>query len=405
MTDTLQFTAAEDSEEIRELARTVRRFAEAELTAADPAGRQFHRRHFDAMAKLGLTGMSVPEAHGGSGLTPLAIAAALFEISRVQMGPAIYLSVHAMVAGLLNRFQSNPEHAALLANLADGTALGAFCLTEAAAGSDARALSTRAERSGSTYTLHGEKIYITSAGFADLYLVFARTGQCAAAQAVSSATAQAGSGAQPSEAISAFLIPAGTPGMTFGAPEKKMGCEGSPIASIAFDGCKIDESLRLGDEGGGYRIAMAGLNGGRINIAAAACGIAAKSIELAVAHLNERKQFDSLLRDFQGLQFMAADMYSKYRAAVLLTRDAALQLGASIERNEKGNPLGASVAKCFATDAAMSITTDGVQLLGGAGYLWDYGAEQLMRDAKMLQIVEGTNQIQRLLIARSVLGS
>lgn len=371
------FVLDSDPPELRELSSQLGRFAEERLRVAAGEEPQFRRGDFDAMAALGLTGMSIAESLGGTALSSLASAALLFELSRAQLGPAIYLSVHAMVGRILSPFAD--AHAETLRALASGQALGAFCLTEAQAGSDAAALQTKAVRDGESYTLSGEKIYITSAGAADIYLVFARTGEPGA------------------KGISAFVVPRSAPGISFGAPEKKMGCGGSPIAAVHFDGCRVPASARCGVEGEGYKIALSALSSGRVNIAACACGVASRALELAVSHLQERKQFGKALAEFQGLQFMVADCAMQLRAAILMTREAARELDAGAKS------ASASMAKCFATDAAMRITTDCVQLLGGAGYLAEYRVEGLMRDAKMLQIVEGTNQIQRMLIARELL--
>ncbi len=374
-----QLSRSFDPLELRELAAATRRFAEEKLRVPSGKTPEYRADDFTKMGELGLAGMSLPEKFGGTECSNLAIAAVLYEIARAQLGPAIYLSVHLMVARLIAAL-GETAHGALLRELAAGKKLGAFCLTEPDAGSDAANLKTRAKRKDGGYVLNGEKIYITSAGAADVYLVFARTGEDGA------------------KGISAFVIAKDTPGLSVGSAEKKMGCEGAPIASVSFSDCAVPESARLGPEGSGYKLALSGLNGGRINIAASACGIAARSLEIAAKHLAGRKQFGRALAEFQGLQFMAADLFTALEASMLLTRSAA----EGLDRGEKENT-AASMAKCFATDAAMKITTDGVQLLGGAGYLAEYEVERLMRDAKMLQIVEGTNQIQRLIIARALL--
>jgi len=338
---------------------------------------------FSALAALGLTGLSIQEEHGGSLASPPTIAAVMEELARVDLGPAIFLSVHLMVSGLLRRFASKDQSAAWLPKLASGEWLGAYALTEPSAGSDAAQLKTVAKAKGDGFLLTGDKCYITSAGFADLYLVFARTGNSSGG-----------------DAISAFAIPKDTKGLTVSSPEKKMGCELSPIASLRFDDAFVPHSQLVGPLNGGYRIALAGLAGGRINIAACANGLSMTALELAMKHLQERSQFNQKLIGFQGLQFMLADMRMKLDAARLLTQRAAYVL--EHHPDAKENRLYPSLAKCHATDNAMSITTDAVQLLGGAGYIKEYGAEKLMRDAKMLQIVEGTNQIQRMLIARQM---
>ena len=374
-----------DGEELTLLASSVRKFARDTLSVSGDTPPEFQRSAFDAMGKLGITGAAISERNGGSDLSALGISGIIYELARAQLGPAIYLSVHFMVGRLIERWDSAQRHSSTLRDLAAGKLLGAFCLTEATAGSDASALKTQATKVSGGYRLDGEKIYITSAGLADVFLVFARTS------------------ADPKNGISAFVVRSGTAGMTFGSPEKKMGCEGAPIASVRFESCEIPESALLGAEGDGYKIALSGVSAGRVSIGAAACGIAASSLELACAYAAQRRQFGSAIAEFQGIQFMLADMYLKLRPAILLVRDGAQLLDAKLPTGE--DRLASSAAKCFATDAAMSITTDAVQIFGGAGYLKDYQVERLMRDAKMLQIVEGTNQIQRSLIARALLSS
>lgn len=343
------------------------------------------RALFASLAEAGLAGLSVPESCGGIGASAATSAAAFDIISRHDIGTAIFVSVHTMVCGLIARFGSDEQRQSLLPRLASGEILGAFALTEPHAGSDAQALSTEAVRCGESFSLTGSKIYITSAGFADLYLVFARTKD------------DSGSG------ISAFLVPAGTKGLTIGSPEKKMGCELSPIASLFFDSAEVPRSSLLGSLHEGFKVALSGLAGGRVNIAACANGISRAALDTALRHLRERKQFGDLLADFQGLQFMVADMHSRLEASRLLVEKAAEDLNAPAA-SPSTTRLSSSVAKCFATDTAMSITTDAVQLLGGAGYLKEYQVERYMREAKALQIVEGTNQIQRIVIARELIG-
>lgn len=339
---------------------------------------------FRAFSDAGVAGLSVPESLGGIAASASTCAAAFELISRYDLGPAIFLSVHAMVCGLIGRFGTKEQKEDLLPRLASGELLGAFALTEPGAGSDAQSLTTEAAIVSGGYSLKGSKCYITSAGYADLYVVFART------------TDAAGSG------ISAFLVPASAKGMSIGSPEKKMGCELSPIASLFFDEALIPASALLGPLHQGFKVALSGLAGGRVNIAACANGLASAALDVAVRHLRERKQFGKALAEFQGLQFMVADMHTRLEAARLLTHKAAQDLDTPAA-SASSTRLSSSVAKCFATDAAMSITTDAVQLLGGAGYIKEYAVERLMREAKMLQIVEGANQIQRMIIAREIL--
>ena len=381
MTDTISFLLPSDAEELQTLSSTVYKFAAKELAVRSSEEISFRRTDFEKMAQLGLAGVSVPEDFGGTALSPLAISAILFEIAKVQLGPAVYLSVHHMVSRILAQYWKSGKSE--IESLASGALLGAFCLTEAQAGSDAAALATRAEKTANGYILNGEKIYITSAGVADLYLVFARTG-----------------GADRS-GISAFVVMKTDPGISFSPFEKKMGAAGSPIATVTFTNCEVPAERLVGTLGEGYKIALSGLAGGRISIASCACGIAADAFQRAIDFSKERKQFGKPIVDFQGIQFMLAEMWMRTRASILMTREAALFLEAAAQTTV----LHASAAKCLATDSAMQTTTDAVQVFGGAGYLQDYHVERLMRDAKMLQIVEGTNQIQRMVIARELLRS
>ena len=376
----LTFISDSDPIELRQLCQTLRRFGEKQLSGRDDQSKTFSRADFEEIAKLGLTAMSVDEQHGGSPMSKLAIAASIFELARAELGPAIYTSVHLMVAKLINEPAKTEYHFDVLKRLSSGTSLGAFCLTEAGAGSDAASLQTSAKKTADGFVLNGEKIYITSAALADVYLVFARN--------------------EDDQKISAFVLEKGQEGLSFGKPENKMGCEGAPIANVRFDNCKVAEQALLGNLGEGYKIALSGLNSGRINIAAAACGLCSKALQLATEYAQTRKQFKHPIGAFQAIQILLADMYSKTSGAIELSRRAAQLLDHGDTRN-----IHASSAKCFATDAAMEVTTNGVQILGGAGYIRDYGMEQLMRDAKMLQIVEGSNQIQRIIIARELLGN
>jgi alkylation response protein AidB-like acyl-CoA dehydrogenase len=342
---------------------------------------------YEALSEGGLAGISIPESFGGIDASASTTAAIFETIARFDVGPAIFLSVHAMVSGLITRYGSDAQKKNTLPRLASGEFLAGFALTEPQAGSDARALSTEAIRCQGGFKLKGNKCYITSAGFADLYLVFARTQ------------------AESSSEISAFLVPRTTPGLSIGKPERKMGAELSPIASLFFEDAFIPDDALLGPIHKGFTIATSGLASGRVNIAACANGLSRTALDIAVKHLHERRQFGQLLADFQGLQFMIADMYQKLEASRLLTQRAAADIDITREAppSNINTKLSSSVAKCFATDTAMAITTDAVQLLGGAGYIKDYTVERLMRDAKMLQIVEGANQVQRVIIAREVL--
>lgn len=374
-----------DTDELREIRLSVRRLAEREIPKyqTEEHYNSLPLPLFRSLAELGLAGLAVPEEFGGIGAGPITSMVIMEELAAVDLGPAIFTSVHAMTCGIIKAFGSAEQKARYLPKMASGEFLGGFALTEPSAGSDAAALKTTARRAGGTFVLNGEKCYITSGGFAHLYIVFARTSE-----------APGGAG------ISAFIVDAHTPGLTVSKPERKMGCELSPIASLNFNEATVGEGQLLGALEGGYKVALSGLAGGRISIAACANGLSRTALGLAVQHLKDREQFGQRMIDFQGLQFMLADMRMKLEAAQLLTYQAARTLEHSPAARE--NRVYPPMAKCFATDAAMSITTDAVQLFGGAGYIKEYQVERLMRDAKMLQIVEGANQLQRVLIAREM---
>ncbi len=374
-----------EASEITEFRESVRKVALKEIPKYQTPTykNQVPRALFKSLTELGLAALSIPESLGGVDLKARTLSAVLEELAAVDCGVAIFISVHNMVAGMINRFGTDLQKREILPAMASGNWLGAFCLTEPDAGSDASNLRTEAKATADGFVLNGDKCYITSAGFADIYLVFARVD---------------GAGA---DKISAFLVPAKSEGLSVSTPEKKMGTELSPIASVNFNQVKLPMTALLGSLGQGYKIALSALSGGRISIASCANGISRSAIDKALAHLEQRQQFGQKLIQFQGLQFMLADMQIKLEAARLLTLQAATQL--EHDPSARALRIQSSTAKCFATDSCMSITTDAVQLLGGAGYIEDYGVERLMRDAKVLQILEGTNQIQRLVICKEMM--
>lgn len=374
-----------ESEEQIQIRHSVRRLALGEIPKyqREEFFGTVPRELFSAFSGLGLTALSISEDFGGSAADPQTVAIVLEEIAAVDLGVAIFLSVHLMVSGLISKFGTLDQKKRYLTKLGQGKFLAAFALTEPSAGSDAARIQCSAVAKGDTFVINGEKCYITSAGWADLYIVFAKTDSN-----------------KGKDGVSAFLVEAATSGITAGKAEKKMGGELSPIASLAFNEVIVPKNAMIGEYNQGYRVALGGLATGRVNIGACSCGVSRTALNLALSHLKERSQFGSKLIEFQGLQFMLADMRMKLEAARLLTREAAQII--SKDPLSRAARLHPSLAKCFASDAAMSITTDAVQLLGGAGYIREYQVERLMRDAKMLQIVEGTNQIQRMVIAREM---
>lgn len=379
----MRFDLDEEQIDIRDM---VRRFTQQEIVPH--AGRwneeyHFPRAVYSKMAELGLTGMTTPETDGGSMLSRLSSALVYEELAKGDMATAVGLSVHNMVTGSLARFGTTEQRQHWVSRLAVGELLGAFSLSESAAGSDAGSLQCRAERQDDTYVLNGSKMWVTNGGEADIYLVMARNV----------------TGSEP-QGISCFVVEKDTPGFLFGKTERKMGLHSSPTRELLFEQCAIPASNRIGAEGQGMRIALSSLDGGRVNIGAVAVGVAQAAFETARAYALEREQFSRPIATFQAIQFMLADMAMKIEASRLLVYEAAYKL-------DEGQQAGmyAAMAKCFATDAAMAVTTDAVQILGGAGYVRDYPVERYMRDVKVAQIFEGTNQIQRIVIARALLGN
>jgi butyryl-CoA dehydrogenase len=338
------------------------------------------------MGELGLTGAPLPESVGGAGFSYLGWTLVMEELGAADMATAVTLSVHILSQYPVVAWGSDEQRTSWLGPMVAGEALGAFALTEPGAGSDAGAIATRAERVGPAdapegYRLTGTKIWISNAPEADRYLVFATLDPTGGRKA-----------------ITAFLVEKGMAGFTFGAHEQKMGIRSCPAAELVFDGCHVPVANRLGAEGDGYRIALSALAEGRISIAAACVGIARSALEQAAAYLGQRKAFGGVLSDQQGLRFLLAEMARDVEAARALTRQAAAA-------KDRGEPIGvaSSLAKWTASDTAMRVATDAVQLFGASGYSRETGIERLMRDAKGAQIYEGTNQIHRMIVADDVL--
>jgi alkylation response protein AidB-like acyl-CoA dehydrogenase len=343
----------------------------------DDREEHFRMDIFNELGSLGFCGMTLPENYGGAGLQYTDLTVALSEIAKSSVSYAVTISVSTMVQGIINEFASEKLKTELLPALTSGREIGAFCLSESSSGSDAAGLKTTAKKVSGGYQLNGSKLWITSGGIAKTYIVMARTG---------------GEGAK---GISAFIVRDGTPGLSFGKKEKKMGWKVSPTREVVFENCFVPESQLLGIEGQGFKIAASALDRGRITIGAIAVGLSERALDEASRYALTRQQFGQAIFDFQGLQFMLADMATETEASKLLVERAA-----TLYDNGKSDPKLASMAKLKATDVAMKVTTDAVQVLGGVGYTSEYPVERLMRDAKVLQIVEGTNQIQRVVIAR-----
>ncbi|RKT03564.1 alkylation response protein AidB-like acyl-CoA dehydrogenase [Streptomyces sp. 3211.6] len=372
------------TEESRDLLALVREIAQREVrpraAEEEDAGR-FPREVFTLLSESGLLGLPYAGEFGGGDQPYEVYLQVLEELAAARLTVGLGVSVHSLACHGLAGYGTKEQRAAHLPDMLGGGLLGAYCLSEPASGSDAASLTTKAVRDGDDWVITGTKAWITHGGVADFYTVLARTG------------------APGPKGITAFLVPGDAEGLTAAVPEKKMGMKGSPTAQLHFDGVRVPDSRRIGDEGQGFTIALAALDAGRLGIAACAIGVAQAALDEAVSYALGRKQFGHPIADFQGLRFMLADMATKIEAG------RALYLAAARLR-DAGKPFSrqAAMAKLFCTDAAMAVTTDAVQILGGYGYTADFPVERLMREAKVLQIVEGTNQIQRMVIARHLAG-
>lgn len=372
------------TEEAGDLFALVREIAEREIApraAEEEDAGHFPRELFSLLSASGLLGLPYDSDYGG-GDQPYAVhLQVLEELATVRLTVGLGVSVHSLSCHALANFGTKEQRAAHLPAMLGGGLLGAYCLSEPASGSDAASLRTKALRDGDDWVLTGTKAWITHGGIADFYTVMARTG-----------------GEGP-KGITAFLVPGDAEGLSAAAPERKMGMKGSPTAQLHLDGVRIPDSRRIGEEGQGFAIALSSLDSGRLGIAACAVGVAQAALDQAVSYARERRQFGRPIADFQGLRFLLADMATQIEAGRALYLEAA-------RLRDEGRPFGrqAAMAKLFCTDAAMRITTDAVQVLGGYGYTADFPVERYMREAKVLQIVEGTNQIQRMVIARHLVG-
>jgi len=377
----LDFRLSEEQEAFRATARAFATDAMAPHAERWDADKEFPVATLRAAAELGFAAIYCREAHGGSGLSRLDAALIFEELARACASTAAYISIHNMVAWMIDRFGDDVQRARFLPRLVKMEAFAAYALTEPGAGSDAAGLKTRAVRDGDSYVLDGSKAFISGGGRSDLYLCMARTGGPGAA------------------GITSLLVEAGTPGLSFGAQEHKMGWNSQPTCAVRFDGCRVPVGNRLGGEGEGFKIAMAGLDGGRVNIAACSLGGAAAALAQARDYVRERTQFGRAIAEFQTTQFKLADMATELEAARLLTWRAA----SALDGEEPERTTACAMAKRFATDAGFRIVDEALQLLGGYGYIRDYGVERRLRDLRVHCILEGTNEIMRLIIARRLL--
>ncbi|MCC9310964.1 acyl-CoA dehydrogenase [Kitasatospora sp. RB6PN24] len=384
MASSADFDLFQISEEHQMLRETVRALAEAKIAPfaadVDEHGR-FPQEARDALEANDLHAVHVPEEYGGAGADALATVIVIEEVARVCASSSLIPAVNKLGSLPVQLSGSEELKAKYLGALARGEGMFSYCLSEPDAGSDAAGMKTRAVRDGDYWVLNGVKRWITNAGVSDFYTVMAVTDP-----------------EKRSKGISAFVVEKGDEGVSFGAPEKKLGIKGSPTREVYLDNVRIPADRMIGAEGTGFATAMKTLDHTRITIAAQALGIAQGALDYAAGYVKERKQFGKPIGDFQGIQFMLADMAMKLEAARQLTYAAA----AKSQRVDSDLTFYGAAAKCFASDVAMEITTDAVQLLGGYGYTRDYPVERMMRDAKITQIYEGTNQVQRIVMARNL---
>lgn len=375
----MHFKLSEEHEMIRKMVRDFARNEVAPTAAERDEEERFDRALFDQMAELGLTGIPWPEEYGGIGSDYLAYVIAVEELSRVCASTGVTLSAHTSLAGWpIFKFGTEEQKQKFLRPMAEGKKIGAYGLTEPGSGSDAGGMRTTAKRDGDHYILNGSKIFITNGGIADIYVVFALTDP-----------------ESKQRGTSAFIVEGDAPGFSVGKKESKLGIRSSPTTEIMFEDCRIPAENLLGEEGQGFKIAMQTLDGGRNGIAAQAVGIAQGALDASVDYARERHQFGKPIAAQQGIGFKLADMATNVEAARLLTYQAAWL-------ESEGLPYGkeSAMSKVFAGDTAMKVTTEAVQVFGGYGYTKDYPVERFMRDAKITQIYEGTQEIQRLVISR-----
>jgi alkylation response protein AidB-like acyl-CoA dehydrogenase len=383
MTDGMPlFALSEEHLAIREAVRAVCDAKVAPAAAEVDEKGEFPQASYDALAAADFAAPHIAEEFGGAGADALATCIVIEEVARACVSSSLIPSVNKLGTMPLILDGSDDLKKKYLTAVAAGEAMFSYCLSEPDAGSDAAAMSTKAVRDGDDWVLDGVKRWITNAGVSEYYTVFAVTDP-----------------EKRSKGISAFVVEKDDEGLSFGAPEKKLGIKGSPTREVYFDKVRIPGDRLIGTEGGGFGLAMRVLDHTRVTIAAQAVGVAQGALDYALGYAKERKQFGTPVSEFQGLQFLLADMGMKVEAARQLTYAAA---GRS-ERNDKDLTFFGAAAKCFASDVAMEVTTNAVQVLGGYGYTRDYPVERMMRDAKITQIYEGTNQVQRIVMARQLL--
>ncbi|GGE99133.1 acyl-CoA dehydrogenase [Aliidongia dinghuensis] len=377
----MEFDLSEDQQAFQETARSFAREVLLPGAARWDEEKQFPEAELRQAAALGFAGIYVRDDIGGSGLSRLDAALIFEELAAADPSTAAYLSIHNMVAWMIDRFGDDAVRRRFLPTLISMEHFASYCLTEPGSGSDAASLSTRAERDGDHYVLNGGKAFISGGGRSEVYAVMVRTG-----------------GPGP-KGISCVLVEKGTPGLSFGKQEKKLGWNSQPTCQLIFEDARVPVANRIGAEGEGFKIAMAGLDGGRVNIGACSLGGARACLEAARGYMGERKQFGKHLAEFQALQFKLADMATELDAARLMIHRAA----SSLDQKHPDATLRCAMAKRLATDVGFKVVNDALQLHGGYGYIKEYPIERYLRDLRVHQILEGTNEIMRVIIARRLL--
>jgi len=377
----MDFSLTEEQTLIQDMAR---QFSDAELALHSSRWdeeKQLDRSVFTKAAELGFMGIYIGEEHGGTGLSRLDSALVFEQLAKGDVSHTAMITIHNMATWMIDRFGGAEIRAKYVPRLTSGELIASYCLTEPGAGSDAASLSTKAKKDGDDYILNGTKTFISGAGWSDIYVVMARTSDDGA------------------RGVSTFVIEKDTPGLSFGANEKKMGWNAQPTAQVIMEDCRIPAENRVGAEGDGFKFAMAGLDGGRINIGACSLGGGQKALDAAIVYTKERKQFGKQISDFQNTQFALADMATDLEASRIMIYRAANML----DKQHPGVGAACAMAKRFSTDTCSKIANDALQLHGGYGYLSEYGIEQIVRDLRVHQILEGTNEIMRVIISRDML--
>jgi len=377
----MDFSLTEEQKAFQDVARSFAAEHFAPFAAEWDRTGHFPVEQLRAAAALGFAGLYCREEFGGTGLGRLDAALLFEELAAACVSTSAYLSIHNMACWMIDRFGTEAQRARWLPELCRMDKFASYCLTEPGHGSDAASLRTRAERDGDVYVLNGSKAFISGGGVSDVYVVMVRTG-----------------GPGP-KGISCLVVEKGTEGLSFGKKERKMGWNSQPTAAVIFDNCRVPVANRLGEEGEGFAIAMKGLDGGRVNIASCSLGGARACLEQARGYMSERTQFGRKLNEFQALQFRFADMATELEAARLMVHRAA----AALDGAEADATLYCAMAKRFATDVGFSVCNEALQLHGGYGYIQEYPVERFVRDVRVHQILEGTNEIMRLIIARRLL--